>query len=238
VESVYREFPVRALAAQVVCVWEHLPATDHVQLVVPDGFLDLIWLAESALVVAGADTGPRLVELAAGRRTSGVRIRAGAGGAFLGRPASEIRDQLVDAGALLGEQAIRLQDRLSQVGPDERLRLLAVAVADREVEVDELVETSVRRLAVPGARVAAVAADLGVSERQLNRRTLDAVGYGPKMLARVARLRRLVAVRERSLALRALAAGYASQSHMSDEVRRLTGLTAVRFLEDRQPAAP
>jgi AraC-like DNA-binding protein len=27
-------------------------------------------------------------------------------------------------------------------------------------------------------------------------------------------------------------AGYASQAHMTDEVRRLTGVTPVRFLED------
>jgi hypothetical protein len=31
---------------------------------------------------------------------------------------------------------------------------------------------------------------------------------------------------------RAFEAGYASQAHMSDEVRRLTGTTPVRFLED------
>lgn len=35
-----------------------------------------------------------------------------------------------------------------------------------------------------------------------------------------------------SLAERALAAGYAHQAHMYDEVRSLTGTTAVRFLED------
>ena len=75
------------------------------------------------------------------------------------------------------------------------------------------------------------------------------------MLGRVARLRRLIGLStaaaplmaartagpsglaERagappSLAERAAAAGYASQAHMSDEVRRLTGLTPVRFLED------
>ncbi len=61
---------------------------------------------------------------------------------------------------------------------------------------------------------------------------LAAVGYGPKMLARVARLRRLVALPDVSLAARALEARYASQAHMSDEVRRLTGTTPVRFLED------
>ena len=33
-------------------------------------------------------------------------------------------------------------------------------------------------------------------------------------------------------AARAFVAGYASQAHMTDDVRRLTGLTPVRFLED------
>jgi methylphosphotriester-DNA--protein-cysteine methyltransferase len=90
---------------------------------------------------------------------------------------------------------------------------------------------------VPGARVAGVAAELGVSERQLHRRTLAAVGYGPKMLARVARLRRLMALPGDPLAARALDAGYSSQAHMTDEVRRLTGTTPVRFLEDAAPTA-
>jgi methylphosphotriester-DNA--protein-cysteine methyltransferase len=86
--------------------------------------------------------------------------------------------------------------------------------------------------AAPGARVAGVAAQLGVGERRLHRRMLAAVGYGPKMLARVARLRRLIALPDEPLAARAFDAGYASQAHMNDEVRRLTGLTPVRFLED------
>jgi methylphosphotriester-DNA--protein-cysteine methyltransferase len=105
-------------------------------------------------------------------------------------------------------------------------------VARRHAAPDPLVAGAARRLAARDARVADVAAALGVSERQLHRRTLAAIGYGPKVLGRVARLRRLVVVAEESLALRALEAGYASQAHMTDEVRRLTGLTPVRFLED------
>ena len=58
------------------------------------------------------------------------------------------------------------------------------------------------------------------------------------MLARVARLRRLVAGTDESLAWRALGAGYASQAHMTDEVRRLTGLTPVRFLEETPGSPP
>ena len=89
-----------------------------------------------------------------------------------------------------------------------------------------------RRLADAETRVSILACDLGVSERQLHRRTLSAVGYGPKMLGRVARLRRLVALGDGPLDRRALDAGYASQAHMNDEVRRLTGATPVRFLKD------
>jgi len=94
------------------------------------------------------------------------------------------------------------------------------------------VMAAARRLCAHTARVGAVAAELGVGERRLHRRTLAAVGYGPKVLARVARLRRLVALGDGALAARALDAGYASQAHMTDEVRRLTGTTPVRFLED------
>jgi AraC-like DNA-binding protein len=95
------------------------------------------------------------------------------------------------------------------------------------------------------ARVAAVAAELGVSARQLQRRVVDAVGYGPKMLARVLRFRRLQALAappgdpgsapEPPLVDLALDAGYADQAHMTAEVTRLAGLSPVRFLKDRTP---
>ena len=82
-----------------------------------------------------------------------------------------------------------------------------------------------------------MAPSLGVSQRQLHRRITAAVGYSPKVLARVARLRRLVAIQAETLADRAYTAGYTSQTHMNDEVRRLTGLTPVRFLEDARLTA-
>jgi methylphosphotriester-DNA--protein-cysteine methyltransferase len=216
----------------VACLWENEPAEDRAQRVVPDGCVDLIWLADRELVIAGADTGPRIVDLPAGTLSSGIRLRPGAAGGFLGLPASEVRDRHVEAALVWDDEAARLADALAGAAPARRLELLAATVARRHAVPDPLVAGAARRLAAPGVRVADVAAALGVSERQLHRRTLAAIGYGPKVLARVARLRRLVALAEESLALRALEAGYASQAHMTDEVRRLTGLTPVRFLED------
>jgi methylphosphotriester-DNA--protein-cysteine methyltransferase len=228
----YREYaPPSGLEPVVACLWEHEPAEARTQRIIPDGCLDLIWVAERRLTIAGADTGPRLVDLPAGALSSGIRLRTSAAGALLGLPASELRDRQVAAAAVLAGLA-ELEEALAGAEPARRLELLGAAVARRRAEPDPLVRAAARRLSAPGARVAAVAADLGVSERGLHRRTLAAVGYGPKVLARVARLRRLIALADAPLARRALDAGYASQAHMTDEVRRLTGLTPGRFLDD------
>ncbi|OHV22878.1 AraC family transcriptional regulator [Parafrankia soli] len=231
--ATYREYqPPAGLRPVAACTWEHESDEDHTQLVVPDGCMDLIWLSERELVIVGADTGPRGVSLPGHARSSGIRLRCSAAGAVVGVPASELRDRQVDAASVWGEQAVGLQQALPVAAPARRLELLADAVGRRDAQPDVLVSAAARGLALPGARVAGVAAELGVSERQLHRRTLAAVGYGPKMLARVARLRRLVGLRDDSLSSRALRAGYASQAHMNDEVRRLTGSTPVRFLKD------
>lgn len=227
----YREYrPPLGLEPVVACLWEHEPAEDRAQRIVPDGCVDLIWIADRELVVAGADTGPRVVRLPAEIRSTGIRLRPGAAGALLGLPASELRDRQVALALVWGEPG--LEEEVALADAASRRELLADAVARRGVVPDPLVRGAADRLSVPGARIAGVAAELGVSERQLHRRMLAAVGYGPKVLARVARLRRLVAGIDDSLAFRALEAGYASQAHMTDEVRRLTGLTPVRFLED------
>jgi AraC-like DNA-binding protein len=78
--------------------------------------------------------------------------------------------------------------------------------------------------------VEALAADLGLSERQLRRRFHAAAGYGPKMLQRVLRFRRFLAAADRDLARAALDAGYADQSHLTRECAQLAGRTPAALL--------
>ena len=87
-------------------------------------------------------------------------------------------------------------------------------------------------MAAPGARVDVLGAQLGVSERQLRRRFADAVGYGPKTLARVLRFQRFLALAATGddLARLALGAGYADQAHLTRETRRLAGRTPRELL--------
>ncbi|GAB3598600.1 AraC family transcriptional regulator [Microbacterium tumbae] len=231
----YREFaPPAQLRSLVACLWENDRGAGDEQRVIPDGCVDLVWM-DGELFVVGADTGP-VVHIATGRQSiSGIRLKPGAAGAVLGIPASEVRDRRVPATAVLPEDPAMLIDDLAAESADRRA-LLAQWGLGRRTEPDALVAAAARLLRAGSARVGSVAADLGVSERHLHRRTVAAIGYGPKTLGRVARLRRLIALSGRpgtpALAERAVLAGYASQTHMSDEVRRLTGLAPVRFLED------
>ncbi|MGW6708599.1 helix-turn-helix domain-containing protein, partial [Streptomyces sp. NPDC054956] len=91
---------------------------------------------------------------------------------------------------------------------------------------DPLVTEIVARLRA-GQGVAAVAGAVGLGERQLHRRSLDAFGYGPRTLGRILRLRRALALTRRGLppAQAAQAAGYADQAHYTREARALAGTT-------------
>jgi len=216
------------------CTWEQVTAAAWEQRVVPDACVDLIWSGER-LTIAGPDTRARLVALEPDAWLVGVRLRPGVAGAVLGLPASELRDASPDAADVLGhDRAEVLLDAL-YAGGDPHALLLAAVERRGAVELDPVVRAAVAELDRPYARVTTVAVELGLSERQLQRRVADAVGYGPKMLARVLRFRRLQALAPAPLVERALEAGYADQAHMTAEVTELAGIPPVRFLKDRTP---
>jgi AraC-like DNA-binding protein len=219
----------------VACTWEQASTTQHEQHIVPDACVDLI-LADGRLTVAGPDTRPRVVTLESGSRVVGIRLRPGMAGSVLGLPASELCNVSPDAAEVLGGDVVAALLEELAAGADPHALLLG-AVQLRGAEPDPLVRAAVTALGRPRARVGPVAAELGLSARQLHRRVRDAVGYGPKMLARVLRFRRLQALPPAPLIELALDAGYADQAHMTAEVTRLAGLSPVRFLKDRMPTA-
>ncbi len=219
----------------VACTWEQATTTPHAQQIVPDACVNLIWTGR-ALTIAGPDTRPRVVTLESGSRVVGARLRPGTAGAVLGLPASELCDVSTDATEVLGRDVVATLLEELEGGSDPHTLLLR-AVELCAAELDPLVCAAVVALGRPRARVAPVADELGISARQLHRRVSDAVGYGPKILQRVLRFRRLQALPPAPLVELALDAGYADQAHMTAEVTHLAGLSPVRFLKDRRPTA-
>lgn len=97
--------------------------------------------------------------------------------------------------------------------------------------------------ASPVVPVSKVAWDLGISERQLHRRCVAAVGYGPVLLRRVLRFRRVVSQIDAGGALDdlaglAAAAGYADQAHLTRESRELAGLPPAALARLRRGSGP
>jgi AraC-like DNA-binding protein len=189
------------------------------------------------LTIAGPDTRGRIVALAPGTHIVGVRLRPGVAGTVLGLPATELRDEAPDAREVLGRDATEALLTKLEAGGDAHAVLRRAVGPRGACAPDPLVRAAITALDRPDARVADVADRVGLSARQLQRRVADAVGYGPKTLARVLRFRRLqaLAVSKAALVDLALDAGYADQAHMTAEVTRLAGLSPVRFLKDRTP---
>ena len=94
------------------------------------------------------------------------------------------------------------------------------------------------RTAPAATPVARLAAELGTSERQLHRRCVAAIGYGPKLLHRVLRMRRFLALAAApgapGLSALAFEAGYADQAHLVRETRIMAGVTPSALLRELQ----
>lgn len=198
--------------------------------VLPDGCLDVLWDGRE-LQVAGPDTGPFLSEAPAGTTFVAVRFDSGVGPAVLHVPADVVRDQRVPLVEVLPRPEVeRLTEAVASAvdaGADDPAAVLE-RWATRRLGEGPGPDATLRRVADlldDGLRVADVADAVGLGERQLHRRSLAAFGYGPKVLARIRRLQRALALARggTAFARTAAEAGYADQAHLAREVRALAG---------------
>jgi AraC-like DNA-binding protein len=241
--SVYAELrPPLELGSHACCMWiQAAGPSGHLQRVLPDGCADIVWMAGGELVVAGPATGPVLAQIAADVTAVGVRFGPGAAGAALGQPAHELQDRTVDLADLWGAAGRELAERMALAPPSARPALLAAAVARRlrDAPAPDAVVRRAATLLASGMAVAQTGREVGLGERHLRRRFHDAVGYGPKTLQRIMRMRRFLdlveAMPERDVGRAAVEVGYADQPHLTRETTALTGLSPVALLASRQP---
>lgn len=226
--DVYREMAPPAWAGDAVaCFWIRRGSGESVR-VIPDGSTDIVWRQGAGATVAGPDTRAWISSTTPGGLIVGARFRAGAGRA-LGIPLDELRDLRVPLDAL----GLDLDPELDEARAPAAVAELALRLT-ADAGPDLAVQAAARSLRDPGRRVEEVAASLGFSERQLRRRFLATVGYGPKTLQRVLRMRRFLrSASADDLAGSAITAGYADQAHLTREVRALTGLTPGELLARR-----
>ena len=226
--------PRSELRRHLACVWAE--RSDRSDALLPDAAVELVWSGRG-LFVRGADTVAHAVDAFPHRTFVGVRFRPGAAARVLGLGGTQLADARVGVSELWGRTEMeRLESQLAAaVSVDEAAAILEDAVSARVREPpDPAVEAVVAALREQRVPVGELADRIGLSERQLRRRCIDALGYGPKTLDRILRFQRFRALAGRlpapGLAELAAAAGYADQPHLTRDCVRLTGRTPSTFL--------
>ncbi|MFD7662245.1 helix-turn-helix domain-containing protein [Streptomyces sp. NPDC059788] len=196
------------------------------QRVLPDGCTDLLWWG-GRLTVAGPDTAAHLPAARPGETVVGLRFAPGQGPAVFGVPAHALRDQRVPLEELWpGDLVARLAGTVAGTGsPGRVLEEIAVHRLREAPGPPDPARDVIAAALGRGRSVAEVARTVGIGERQLHRRCLEAFGYGPKTLARVLRLVRALELARAHLPYAEVAAraGYADQAHLAREVKALAG---------------
>ncbi|WP_050726739.1 AraC family transcriptional regulator [Vulgatibacter incomptus] len=173
-------------------------------------------------------------------RAAGIELRPAATSLLLGGIAASIQGQpAVPLAELWGQAALELTHRLGRAPPGARPAILFEALEQRMrreppanvlvVAAVELIETTAGTM-----RMDRIAERIGVTTRHLLRLFDRHVGCSPKQVARLARFARLRSHLAGSAAIdwAGLAAelGYADQSHLIADFRRLLGETPEQFL--------
>jgi AraC-like DNA-binding protein len=230
----YREHSATAeLRPYVDALWSRQAEPPNTYSVVPpDGCMDIVWLPDNRLLIAGPSTQPFEARAPQRGSSAGIRFRPGIAPSLLRYAASEFRDTHVPLEAIWPREARRLSEAADGLtDPGEKLGLLQTIIRRRIAGAtpDALVQGAVALVQDDSVTtVDELAGTLAVSQRHLLRRFVEAVGYGPKTLQRVLRfqrgLRLLRDANGRSLTDIALESGYADHAHMTREVGRLSGL--------------
>jgi AraC-like DNA-binding protein len=198
-------------------------------------------------VVSGTYSSAFIVDAAQHAAMMGVHFRPGGAPAVLGVPSAAMADCHVDLADLWNPRdADRLRERLCEA-PTHRSRFLTL----EQVLTGRLTARNAPHPAVQlalasfgadgaGASICEVTRRSGLSHRRLLTLFTRDVGLPPKRFCRIRRFQHLHAAALRSgridwtdLALRS---GFSDQAHLSNELRRLSGLTPreyARAIEDR-----
>lgn len=275
-EATYSRQPARGpLACFVEDLWvQEAPAEDAdivPTVLAPAASVDLIFTFADPfehLDEAGAAVLPPLHVL--GPRTRARKVRASgrtglviarlhswAAGRLIGDAPELLVDRYADGAEVASATAVEaITGRIGELtAPNARIAAAAAWLEKRlgGEPPDPLVVAAARRIsAAAGAiTVADLAAELGISERQLRRRFRAAVGLGPKRFARIVRFQVAVGMLRagRSWGDVVERCGFFDQAHLIGELRAMAGMTPpavqcgeatplARYFNSGDPSAP
>lgn len=188
-------------------------------------------------IVIGSEPGSSLI---------GARLRTGAAAALFNFPLSELSGSVVELDLLWKQEILTLRQRLLEAeGAEARFDLLEAFLRTRlrtTPRPDRAVHAALARLrSWPVLRLKGLAAELGLTQRQMIARFDAQVGLTPKVVSRLFRFHKaLVTVHGAEAdavdwAALAVDCGYFDQAHLIHEFREFAGVTPAAYAAARTP---
>ena len=190
-------------------------------------------------LLVGQMTRPILIAPTGSVQLLGIRFHPGGTFPFFRIPMHELTDRVLELGALASEFERDVIAR-AEAAPSSQAKIAAVEelLGDRVRHFKHdswLMDLSAKSVRLGGqVSVDELAADAGVSSRQLERRFLREVGIGPKLLCRILRFQQIFrAVNRTDASWAAVAAdcGYYDQAHLIRDFQQFAGQTPSALFE-------
>ena len=247
----YREIePAPALQAFVTCYWEFIardiPGGFYEHIVMPDGCVTIVYGRNAAegssfLRLVGPSLEARTVPIHTHDIFWGIRFWPGAAGYLLGLSPRALQDRVFEAPSSIPEIATALLEKLPACHTgEEATRVFDEVLLKRAPGVealDEKVMAGVKAIvAAKGEiKIGGLAQQLGLSERQFQRRFQKAVGLTAKQFARIRRFRvsmsNVLEEEPKDWGRVAAERGYTDQPHLVREFSQLVGEPPTSFAE-------
>jgi AraC-like DNA-binding protein len=263
----WRLKPDARLAPWIHCYWyvepdpftssEKKEAVDRHQLLIPDGYSEIVFCLEGGFTRWRVDAPEKTAEMRAsyiiggrshsvlthtpgGLRLAGVKMDPRALRALVNMPLSEFRDVPVACADVACPALMNLEDEVASMGSVDRLagvfdrfflRKLSDEVAD-EPSISRLLE---RLLTTQGTlSIMTWARDHAVDPRTLERRFVARVGMTPKQYARIVRFKQSYRAlgAQRPGDRRTYLEPYYDESHFSREFTHFLGTSPVKWMND------
>ena len=235
----YAMKPGAPLSALVDHYWLSWNNTAVRHAVLPDGCVDVViecLEGDARCWAFGTTTQRRQLEVRPGAHYLGVRFRAGQGRHVLSVAAGELTDTRLPASEGTRLPLERVVEALQRASlptrePFEVFERALWAYLERQPPAETVLDAALRLVDERSSqvRVGELAAQLGISRRHLERLFTEHVGVSPKQYLNILRCTHAWGLLQRGphspLSRVAHEAGFADQSHMNREVRRLLAVT-------------
>ena len=209
-------------------VWHTVDTTDGTYVASADARWDMIFTVMGnahRVLLSGPSSQPTLVRYTAGNRNLGIRFAAGA--YFTHVPVEAMRDQTVELPMASPASFVLDGTRWPFPGTDDdRVDDLIGSLAGRGLlAFDDVVDSTLAGRPVP------------LSTRSVERHFTHSTGMSPRRVRQIARAREAVGRLQHGTGIAdvAHALGYADQSHLTRDLKRLTGYTPAQSQDRDEP---